>query len=476
MADNSAPAEQCATAELARFLAAARYESIPDDVLTRTKHLILDGLGCAMFGAKLEGSRRAVEALRELDGEGSATVWGWPHKAPPTTAALLNGAFVHAYELDDYHAFGPLHSGACVLPAALATAEQVGAVSGRQFLLASTLGFEVGPRIGMAMGGVQLVNRGWHCGAIYGVLSAVSAAGKLRNLDSAEFEDAIGIAATQASGLIAANRGSMVKRMHMGMAARSGVVGASLASKGFTGIKQVLDLEYGGLLSTFCRDDPYDLSVLTAGLGEDWEVRRISIKPAFCTMTGIHSSIEAALALRDAPGFDISSIESIQIGVAEAMFHHGGWQLSRPAKVISAQMNYAYAVAVTLLDGAPSVPQFSEERINRDDVWQVLPSIAVHRDPEVESWGDDARWGARMEVTFTNGKKEEIAVRHAKGHYLRPHSNEEIGAKYDLMTSYVMDRSDAEQLKHVVLNLEQFSSIIDLAKSLSIDVASPLSD
>ena len=318
---------------------------------------------------------------------------------PPTTAALLNGTFIQGFELDDYHPFGPLHSEACVLPAVMSTAEHVGGIDGASFLESVALGFEIGPRIGMAMGGLQLVTRGWHCGAIYGVLGAVAGAGKVRRLNEGQFEDAIGIAATQACGLMSAQFEAMVKRMHSGMAARSGVLAAALADAGFTGIKRVLEREFGGFAGTFCGIDPFDLNRLTDGLGQRWEIMQIAVKPEYSAMAGTHSAIEGAIKLRQIPDFHLDKVKAIRIGVVEAMMHHGGFKLDRPATPIGAQMNHCYVVAVTLLDGSPSVQQFSPDRINRDDVWNLLERIDVCRDPEIEARGEEGRWGTRLTVT-----------------------------------------------------------------------------
>lgn len=149
-----------ATRVLARFLARTTLADIPLDVIVRAKHLMLDGIGCGLLSAKLDWSQRAVAALHALDGDGRASVWGWAIKVPPMSAALLNGTFIQGFELDDYHPLGPLHSEACALPAVIATAEHLGGVDGKRLLESSILGFEVGPRIGMAMGGLQLVSRG----------------------------------------------------------------------------------------------------------------------------------------------------------------------------------------------------------------------------------------------------------------------------------------------------------------------------
>ncbi len=462
-----------ATRELAGFLARTTLADMPAEVITRTKHLMLDGFGCGLLAARLDWSRRAVETLHALDGDGPASVWGWKLKVPPMSAALLNGTFIQGFELDDYHPYGPLHSQACALPAVLGTAEQLGGVDGRRLLESTVLGFEVGPRIGMAMGGLQLVSRGWHCGSVYGVLSGVAGAGKIRRLDENQFEDAIGTAATQACGLMSAQFEAMVKRMHSGMAARSGVLAAALAGAGFTGIKRVLERDFGGFVGTFCGADPYDLARLTNGLGSQWEVMRIAVKPAYSAMAGTHSAIEGAVKLRAMPGFNVDKLKEIRIGTTEAMLHHGGFKLERPATAIGAQMNHCYVVAVTLLDGSPSVPQFSPERINSDDVWKLLARIGAYQDKEIDSRGEEGRWGTRLIATFTDGRTEEVEVKFPKGGPKFPLSNEEIVQKYDRLAALVMKPGHAAALKDMVLGLESVKDIGELSRVLSTDVSSP---
>lgn len=476
MAKKRSPKPQAApgaTRELSRFLARTQFADMPAEVITRTKHLMLDGFGCGVLSAKLDWSRRSVEALRALDGDGPASVWGWTAKVPPMSAALLNGTFIQGFELDDYHPYGPLHSEACALPAVIGTAEQLGGVDGKRLLESTVLGFEVGPRIGMAMGGLQLVSRGWHCGSVYGVLSGVAGAGKIRRLDESQFEDAIGIAATQACGLMSAQFEAMVKRMHSGMAARSGVLAAALAGAGFTGIKRVLERDFGGFAKTFCGVDPFDLSRLTEGLGKRWEVLRIAVKPAYSAMAGTHSAIEGALKLRAMPGFSVARIKEIRIGTTEAMLHHGGFKLERPATAIGAQMSHRYVVAVTLIDGLPSVPQFSPDRINSDDVWKLLGRISVYRDRKIESRGEAGRWGTRLIVTFTDGRTEEVEVKFPKGGEKYPLSNQEIVQKYDRLAALVMKPAHAAMLKEMVLGLERLKDVGELSRLLSTDVSSP---
>jgi len=267
-----------------------------------------------------------------------------------------------------------------------------------------------------------------------------------------------------------------VKRMHSGMAARSGVLAAALAGAGFTGIKRVLERDFGGFAQTFCGVDPFDLSRLTNGLGEQWEVMRIAVKPAYSAMAGTHSAIEGALKLRALPGFSVDKIKEIRIGTTEAMLHHGGFRLERPATAIGAQMSHAYVVAVTLIDGSPSVPQFSPARINGEDVWRLIERIHPYQDREIDSRGEEGRWGTRLIATFTDGRTEEVEVRFPKGGEKFPLSNQEIVEKYDRLAALVMKPGHAEALKELVLDLERCKDVAALSRLLSTDVTSPFKE
>ena len=200
----------------------------------------------------------------------------------------------------------------------------------------------------------------------------------------------------------------------------------------------------------------------------------LASKPGkYSAMAGTHSAIEGAIKLRQIPDFHLDKVKAIRIGVVEAMLHHGGFKLERPAAPIGAQMSHCYVVAVTLLDGSPSVRQFSPERINRDDVWNLLKRIEVYRDPEIETRGEEGRWGTRLTATFTDGRTEEISVSYPKGGARFPLSDTEIVRKFDRLTSLVMDPNDAERLKSLVLDLENCRDVSELCRLLSRDTRSP---
>src|ERR1700722_9861639 len=364
------------TGRLATWLSATTLTDVPASVQERAKYLLLDVVGFALVGAQLQVSRIGVEGVLAFDPAGSGVLVGWGERTTsPQSAAMLNSSFVQGFELDDFHPEAPLHSNSLVLPAMLAATPHVGRVSGEQLLLGAILGYETGPRVGLALGGLDMLSRGWHSGVVFGPLAAAASVGCLYGLDAATFEDALGIAATQSGGLMSAMYESMVKRMQHGFASRDGMVAAALAASGYVGIKRVFEREYGGWLSTFGEGHRTYPEQIYAGLGTVWETERITIK-AYSAMGLLHAAIDAALKLRSE--VSVSEIERIDIDMAEAAYSHGGWKAERPLEVIGAQMNVSYAVAVALLDGDVLVEQFSAKRTNSDDVWNLINRTQTH--------------------------------------------------------------------------------------------------
>src|SRR5262249_14314676 len=204
------------------------YEGFPPEVFAGIKRLILDARGCAVFGTGLEWSRILISPLTRLDRTKECAVWGTSDRLSAPHAALANGTLVQSFELDDVHRAGVLHAGAVTLPALIAVAQLRSPMSGRDFLKAAVAGYEVGPRVGLCMGR-EHIGQGWHPGATLGVFSAAAAAAAALRLPQDQVVHALGIAGTQSAGLMAAQYGAMVKRMHAGRAAQSGLYAALLA-------------------------------------------------------------------------------------------------------------------------------------------------------------------------------------------------------------------------------------------------------
>jgi aconitate decarboxylase len=460
------------TGRLATWVAETTLGDVPASVRDRAKHLVLDGIACALVGAQLPWSRIGVEGVTALDSAGDAPLVGWDGRATSaTSAAIVNSSFIQGFELDDYHPLAPLHSNSLVLPAMLAAAPKVGHVSGGRFLLGAILGYETGPRVGQALGGLDLLSRGWHSGVVFGPLAAAAAAGSLYGLDAAGFEDAFGMAATQSCGLMSAMYESMVKRMQHGFASRNGLTAAALAAAGYVGIKRVFERPYGGWLAVFGEGHRTYPEDIYKGLGTLWETERIAIK-AYACMGLLHAAIDAALELR--PKADLSQIQRIDIDMGEAAYAHGGWKAERPLQVIGAQMNAAYAVAVALLDGEVLIDQFRQDRINRDDVWELIDRTLTHHERAYDNLPADERLTTRVRLTFNDGTTHAAKVARPRGTGDRNLTNANIRDKYTKLTRKVVSADRQAAIEKAVLGIEALEDVAQLTALLTPAVHSPL--
>ncbi|MFC1401442.1 MULTISPECIES: MmgE/PrpD family protein [Streptacidiphilus] len=451
------------TGRLAQWLAASTLDRIPVQVRERAAHLVLDGLGCALIGAQLPWSRTAVEAVLALEGEGDTPLIGWGRGTGAAAAAVLNGTFIQGFELDDYYPRAPLHCASLVLPALLSTASRrgtgtgtgTGAVTGADFLHAVIAGIETGTRVGLALNGPEMLLRGWHSGPVFGTHAAAAACGVLRGLDGAAFEDALGLAATQSAGLMAAQYEAMSKRMHHGFAARNGFYAAGLAEGGYTGIKRVFERSYGGFLSTFGEGHHPDAARISGDLGKVWNTEAVTVK-IHAAMGGLHPAIDAVLALVREHGITARDVDAVRIQVPGTVYHHGWWQPERPLTTIGAQMNIAYATSVALLDGQVGPAQFTAARIDADDVWSLIGRTGVEQVDEQQdpSW-DQPGYNTRVTLALRSGGTLTRALNQPHGGPDDPLTNAEIRAKYRTLTAHAVDPERAAEIERLVLGLEQ---------------------
>ncbi|MFF5989179.1 MmgE/PrpD family protein [Prauserella flavalba] len=458
---------QGVTGRLATWIAELRYDDIPEAVRERARHLLLDGLVCALVGARLPWSERAVEAVLALEGRGDVPVLGWGLTTSAPAACLLNGTFIQGFELDDYHVRAPLHSNSLVVPSAISTLTTLdGKVSGRQLLTALIAGYEVGPRVGLALHGAEMLSRGWHSGAVFGTHASAATSAWLRRLDPARVEDALGQAATQSAGLMAAQYEAMSKRMHHGFSSRNGLYAAALAEAGYTGIKRVYEREYGGFLATFGEGHSPRADLITDGLGQNWVLMDTGVK-AYAAMAATHAPIDCALEAR-ARGISADDIGAISVEVSHAAYHHGWWKPEPPLETIGAQMNIGYAVSVALLDGQVLAEQFTRDRISADDVWSLLRRIEVHHRADFD--GPDDRFRTRMRLTSHSGDTVEIEVDGPLGGPTRPLPNRDVVAKARRLAESIDISERWQRIERLVLDLDSLPDASVLVGELASSV------
>lgn len=447
---------------MADFVAGLKFEAIPREVIGRIKLLILDAVGCALFGARLEWSQILCQTLAALDSTSACSVWGTGLRLSAPHAALANGTLVQSFELDDVHRQGVLHVGAVALPPLLAIAE-LRDMTGQEFLRAAVAGYEIGPRVGMCMGPQHLV-QGWHSGATVGVFSAAAAASAALQLPAAKIVHAFGIAGTQASGLMAAQFGAMVKRMHAGRSAQSGLYAALLAERGFSGITDIFENPYGGFCTTFSGSpDRFDRAELISGLGTTFETMRISLKLYSCVSTN-HTSLDALRKIRQRHPFAVEDVQQIVVHCSRATLEHAGWPY-RPEGMTAAQLNLPFCVATLLLEGDVFVEQFSPGAIHDAARIALAAKVRVVEDPKISARGAKFRHMVRLTLDLRNGATLSETVESPRGSEDNFPPEDVVIEKFTKLCAS-LPPEQARHIAELVLKLDSIGAASELAAAL----------
>ncbi len=450
-----------ATRDLAAFAAALMFEKIPVPVLEHAKRLILDGIGVSLHGAALPWTRMVQEMAIAEGPAGKVTIWRTGRQTSWSLATLANSTAGHAFEMDDIHKESVLHPNSLTVPIVLGFSEQTGGISGRDALVATIVGYEVGTRVGNAAT-TQLFLNGFHPQGTSGAFVAAATAGWLLGLQTSAMQHALGIAGSLGAGLMAAQEGAMVKRFHAGHAAQNGVYAALLAQRGFTGILDVLEAPYGGFLSSLSRQP--DFGRLTAGLGRDWETLQTGFK-MYPSVTSIHAALDALQAIMSENRLDAGDIESIAVGVGHMTFVHTAWPYN-PAGVTAAQMNMFYGLAVMALHGRVSASDFADGCLADPALLAFMQRITVVEDPGIDAIGRQARHGCRMTVTMSSGAILRKEVLDRRGSPENPVDDAAVTAKFRANVADCLDECDADRVVRLVGALEHQDSLAELTAIL----------
>jgi aconitate decarboxylase len=460
----SEPIDNPYTRGMASFISGVSLNAVPKDVRERLKLLILDALGCALYGADLEWTRILIDTLSAVDETRTTGLWGTRHRLSPLNAALVNGTMVQGFELDDVHRNGVLHVGAVTLPALIAIAETRPGMTGADFLTAAVAGYEIGPRVGMCMG-QEHITQGWHSGATVGVFSAAAGAARALGLSTDQTVHALGIAGTQSAGLMAAQFGAMVKRMHAGKSSQSGLYGALLAEGGFTGIHHVFEAEYGGFCTTFSRSqDRFDRAQLTAGLGEIFEIMRIALKFYSCVGSN-QTTLDAVRLIRERRPFEIDELERIVVHASEVTFHHTYWRYE-PVGMTSAQLNLPFCVATLLIEGEVFVDQFGDGDICDPARIELSRKVEVVEDPAITALGSKFRHKVWVEVFLKDGTRHKETVESARGSEHRFAAAADVVGKFETLAGKMLPPEQVGQLRDAILGLEELPQAAEIGQLL----------
>ncbi|GAA1866700.1 MmgE/PrpD family protein [Pseudonocardia ailaonensis] len=465
--------ERTLSEELSAFAAKTAAGALPEDVAASVRRRVLDILGLCVAATALPTSRAALDHVEEQGGAPQAHAIGLAGPVPATWAAFANGVTAHSLDYDDTHLPSVLHPSAAVIPAALAAAELAGA-SGATTVAAIAVGLETAVRIGMAGYDAELRNsvffeHGQHATSICGALGGAAAAAVLLGLGEEGVRDALGIAASMASGVIEANRtGGTVKRLHCGWAAHSAVTAAQLVRRGFTGPPTVLEGRFG-FFQAFIRDR-FDPAAITDGLGVRWEVPGIFFKP-YPANHFTHTAVDAAARLRER-GVRAEDVRSVRLGVPSAVARTVGEPIEvkrAPDTGYQAQFSGPYAVAVGLLGGTglgAGLADYTDELAQDPVRRRLMATVEVVGDERCDAIFPH-QFPATLRVTTTDGTVWTEEVLENRGGPQRPLSDAELARKFRDNVAGIVADDVAAEIEGAVLALDTAPSLTPLLALLA---------
>lgn len=442
---------------LAEFAVNFQLDMVSGQVLRAARYCVLDSIGSALGAAGDGEISRLCQSVGEF-GMGSryeASVWGHRGKRNVKEAMLLNGMMGHTLELDDVHTGSKSHVGAVVVTAAWTCAEALGS-TGREFLEAVIVGYEVMARIGMAMDVASNRKRGWHTTGIIGTFGAAAAAGRLLGLDVSQMVSALGIAGTQSCGLWAfLEDGATCKKLHPARAAVSGFEAAVLAKGSMTGPEHILDAKDGGLYRAV--SDSFSMEALTKGLGETYEILNMDKKPYPCCRT-THPAIDAALAVRGQINPELAErilVETYSVGVLQC------GRKEYPKNPEQAKFSIGYTAAAALVFGKVTRKEFSPQAMENPMVKRLAERTEVRECGEF-SRRYPGRWGSRMTIFMKDGTEKAIQIDDMSGSVSCPLSEKQEKDKFYSLACEAFKRESQEALLDAILHVEELIRVPEL--------------
>ena len=445
------------TRRIARFVVESELEKIPTRALQTAKTAVLDCLGVALAGSQESSAKICAQIARQESAREEAAVFGQGFKSSALQAALANGTAAHALDYD--HSFTLMgQPTAPIIPAVFSLGESLGA-SGGEILEAYVAGFEVTAKLVLSLSDSK--EDGWHAPGTLGSLGASVACAKLLRLNSAEIEMALGMTASMAGGVVC-NFGTMTKPLHVGLAARNGVLAAKLAQSGYTANAQ--GIEAGdGFCDMFYRVSPADSGPLDQ-LGESYALVSdgIRIKPYPCG--GLtHSAIDAMLDMRAMHGVTAETVDSVDVDVTRHTYSRIAFRI--PQTGLQGKFSMGYLLARAIIDGKVSLDAFTDSAVRDQNVLRLAERIQMRLDPNLKA-SDEASRPCKVTVRLRNGQSYSRQVEHAKGSREVPLSPQELRGKFADCARRTISESAAERLLEQVEHLETLEDIRPLCQLL----------
>lgn len=441
----------------------------PEAALESAHRQFIDVIGVTIAGAAEPVTARALETVAGW-GAGPATVIGRGQRLAAPWAALVNGTAAHALDFDDNFDPAKAHATAVLAPSILALAEQEGA-TGRTCLDAYIAGLQILGRVGQGVNPIHR-NRGWHATATVGAIGAAAACARLLRLDARRAAFAVSIATSMAAGFMS-QFGTMTKPLHAGLAAKSGILAASLARAGIdagldtldgpTGMNRLMvGPDYERLRDTLTHvEHGQNLRFETEAIGEPLLILSSGFRVKRFPICGsAHRSMDGVIALMDRHGFAADEVDEVH--VRAPVSHLNNLMYSAPDDALQAKFSLEYGVAVALLTGNCTLADFTDEAARRDEVRAFYPLI--HRHPVDKAEGE---FPTEIEIRLKDGGRFETRVAMPVGSLAAPFTIDQVWAKFEGCGAGLVPAGQLAELRRALAEMPQSPSIAPLMALLA---------
>ena len=438
------------TRTLASYLVSSRLEDIPDDVQHESRRALLNYIGCAVGGSQEPAVETALRALQPYFGKPTARLLARSEQMDPLYASLINGISSHVFEYDDTLPKNYIHPSPPVASALFAFA-RANRVNGRDFIHAFLLGFETESRIGNAIYPAHY-DAGWHITATTGVFGAAAAVGKLLRLSEQQMIWALGMAATQASG-VREMFGYMAKSFHAGHAARTGYAGAVMAQSNFTAGDRSLESPRGFVPVTAAK---YDLSKVTNGLGKTFEIRDNAYKPYPCGLV-VHPTIDGCIDLYRDYHLAPEDIRAVHVRVAPLVL-----DLCNKKDInrgLEGKYSIYHSAAVGLTRGKAGLQEYTDAAVNDPKVRGVREKVTASADNSIT---EDQ---SHIEVELADGRKLVRFVEQSLGNVHRPLTDRQLEEKLRDQSVPLLGDANVDRLIDLCWKIDQLEDVSELVRA-----------
>jgi 2-methylcitrate dehydratase PrpD len=467
-----------ATSRFAQYVADLCYEDLPPALVELLKQCVLDTLGVSIAASSLAPEARTLrDYVSENGGKAVSTLWGFGGKAPPAAAAFVNGSLGHMVDYDDVGAGG--HVSIVTIPVAFALAEQLGRVSGRDFLTAIAAGTDLHTRLNA---GIRIpdwtISEGWFPTQLFGYLSGAATAAKLRRFAPASIENAFGIAFTQMGGSrqMAVGEATHLRSMQAGFSGQGAILAADLAGRGIVGSKAVLEGRYG-LYKTYVRCEP-DWNAVLGGLGRDFpllDLHGFKVWPACGYTRPTNTAIRYLREKHALRAEDVESLAVIGGTGATRLLCEPLDSKRRPRLAIDGKFSIPFTSAVMMVRGNVTLRDYTDSGLADPAVLAMADKVIYRDDPgsELPVGGHSALSRPTVEITMSDGAVYTHRPDGVPGDPRHPVGADLLEAKFRDCVSFsarpVAD-ADVERAIELVRHLDELDDVAAVVRLLAGDV------